>query len=1225
LVLGYNSGGIDISKTNIPEAFIAYAQNDEDVRVWHALKHIECPFYVEVGAQHPLLLSPTAALSALGWTGILIEPDATYADLLRKHRPNDAVIEAGASSAPGTMELFRFESTGLTTFSKEYVLLAAKRRFAPSAISRVPVRTLDEILTSSNAPTVHFLSIDVEGWEQEVLRGANLEKWRPWVVCVEAIEPGGDTYIGNGVKAFMESFEYVHCVFDGVNDWFVAVERPELISAIETGFSAIDSGKYGWRRAETVALETERAEILAMIDSADTVIARERKYLEAKRDLVVRARAMPAKILLHAEEDLGTSQIEPVIADESPAFERSNRHILLRKNTLRRVLRVLLPASVRRSRNARLTYRRFIVAHTASSFVAGKPIFSVNYSPDETRLLGSVIPRDVLAPGPISANTARELETFLATHPEDEDEQLVLRLDGRGDEVGAILSDLRCRLDLTGPREGELPILGAQILFDARSLQTAGFRDRGIGAFVSALLEVLLETVEHSRIVLFVDLFEAALPDEAYQGLVQVSSLNNLSMKDFALFVQPSPMTHDVAPLTGILVSGVPSLVIVYDFIPAEYPQVYLPSPSNQLRYATQVQALARYSTFLPISLSVEKSLHRWVPSSAGRSIPTWPRQLTVPAQAVTGSAQNKKDQIVVFGANEPRKNTLAALAGIEKATRSRALKPQIIIFGMARDEGLARHWVGLSGLSNLNVVVAAHLPKDQRDEILASSTLVLVPSFAEGLSLPVIESLNAGTPVVASRIDAHKELLGSGAHLAHPARTTEWARAIERALAQPQRLFRKQAQSFARQKKDTFDAVLPRILAPLGLLQQRPTEPARRESRRSTGVGTLPSIGIATPWPMQRSGISDFSLATLTALSHISDLTLYATSSARSEPNLTVRPLTAAYGASKSHEHTISVLGNSHFHIPILSFLRHSGGLVLAHDSKMVELYAAVRGERATDNLMNHSSRVEGTRLSYSDQVHGNSYGNLGYGEIAEISSAMVFHSSGAAARVNEETGKRTLVLPFVPLRSPLEGETLETRRTQARHTLGFTGESIHLISVGIIDSRSKLNDIILEASLWLRSWGHDVNLHFVGTDGQAPGMTQQLIERSREGGTGWFYVSGYVDESSMRHYLSAADIIVQLRTGNVPMLSAPVADAAAYGIPTLATALLVEDPALPSFVKAVGEAVSPLTLAEKLASMIGEADSSALRDAESRQYVARRNPAQYARALFEMLQEFS
>ena len=54
-------------------------------------------FYVDVGANDPVLDSQSEHLEALGWTGLLIEPDPDYCDLLRKDR-RGAVVQLAWSS-----------------------------------------------------------------------------------------------------------------------------------------------------------------------------------------------------------------------------------------------------------------------------------------------------------------------------------------------------------------------------------------------------------------------------------------------------------------------------------------------------------------------------------------------------------------------------------------------------------------------------------------------------------------------------------------------------------------------------------------------------------------------------------------------------------------------------------------------------------------------------------------------------------------------------------------------------------------------------------------------------------------------------------------------------------------------------------------------------------------------------------------------------------------------
>ena len=69
--------------------FISYSQNFEDVMLWRALKHIKNGFYIDVGANHPEEDSVTKSFYENGWSGINIEPEKEFYELLEEGRESD--------------------------------------------------------------------------------------------------------------------------------------------------------------------------------------------------------------------------------------------------------------------------------------------------------------------------------------------------------------------------------------------------------------------------------------------------------------------------------------------------------------------------------------------------------------------------------------------------------------------------------------------------------------------------------------------------------------------------------------------------------------------------------------------------------------------------------------------------------------------------------------------------------------------------------------------------------------------------------------------------------------------------------------------------------------------------------------------------------------------------------------------------------------------------------
>jgi glycosyltransferase involved in cell wall biosynthesis len=62
---------------------------------------------------------------------------------------------------------------------------------------------------------------------------------------------------------------------------------------------------------------------------------------------------------------------------------------------------------------------------------------------------------------------------------------------------------------------------------------------------------------------------------------------------------------------------------------------------------------------------------------------------------------------------------------------------------------------------------------------LLAGARALLMPSFAEGFGLPVIEALQAGTPVIASDLPVYREIVGNIPTFIDPSDETAWEAAI--------------------------------------------------------------------------------------------------------------------------------------------------------------------------------------------------------------------------------------------------------------------------------------------------------------------------------------------------------------------------------------------------------------------------------------------------------------
>lgn len=206
-------------------SFVSYAQNFEDVLLWRALKNVQSGFYIDVGAADPREGSVTQAFYERGWNGINVEPEPTYAERLKAERPRDVNLAIAAGSERGTTVFHRIAGTGLSTLNRETAELHSKSDFPSYEEMEVEVRTIFEIWTSNGSPEVHFLKIDVEGAERNVLQGCCLDMLRPWIVVIEATKPLSPEPVREEFEELLISSRYERCWFDGINDWYIPTER----------------------------------------------------------------------------------------------------------------------------------------------------------------------------------------------------------------------------------------------------------------------------------------------------------------------------------------------------------------------------------------------------------------------------------------------------------------------------------------------------------------------------------------------------------------------------------------------------------------------------------------------------------------------------------------------------------------------------------------------------------------------------------------------------------------------------------------------------------------------------------------------------------------------------------------------------------------------------------------------------------------------------------------
>jgi FkbM family methyltransferase len=222
--------------------WISYAQNGEDVRLRRAFAGQPSGFYIDVGANHPVLFSITKHFYESGWSGLNVEPLPKQFALIEAARPRDINLNVGCSNQNGALTLYsaRGHASSISTFTAQEAAIHRRKGFEFDAITS-PVLKLSSICeTYVGQRTIDFLSVDVEGHEREVLEGANFSRFRPRVVLVEATRPNTTEPSHEYWEPLLLKAGYSFAVFDGLNRFYVRREDEHLVPVLALAPNVFD-------------------------------------------------------------------------------------------------------------------------------------------------------------------------------------------------------------------------------------------------------------------------------------------------------------------------------------------------------------------------------------------------------------------------------------------------------------------------------------------------------------------------------------------------------------------------------------------------------------------------------------------------------------------------------------------------------------------------------------------------------------------------------------------------------------------------------------------------------------------------------------------------------------------------------------------------------------------------------------------------------------------------
>jgi len=151
------------------------------------VKYQEKGYYIDIGAHHPMRFSNTYHFYLKGWNGINIDAMPGSMNLFKILRERDINLEIPISETETEMDFYSFKEPAYNTLDSKI----AKQRIAENEtlekVYKLRTRTLESVLDEylKEDTEIAFMTIDVEGFDMQVMNSNNWVRYRPKIIVVE--------------------------------------------------------------------------------------------------------------------------------------------------------------------------------------------------------------------------------------------------------------------------------------------------------------------------------------------------------------------------------------------------------------------------------------------------------------------------------------------------------------------------------------------------------------------------------------------------------------------------------------------------------------------------------------------------------------------------------------------------------------------------------------------------------------------------------------------------------------------------------------------------------------------------------------------------------------------------------------------------------------------------------------------------------------------------------
>ena len=190
---------------------ISFSQGGgDDIQLKKLIKNSNPGVFVDIGCWHPVKSSNTYHFYLRGWKGICIDPNPELAKLYDKLRPKDTFINCAIGNEDKELNYYQLNDKYSTMNTLNYEFLQKHNLESEiKKVLKVPIYRLKDILDKNilENDRLDFFDIDVEGFDIEVLKSNDWEKYRPKIILIET-DLSIKKDINSEIVKFLEAVDY---------------------------------------------------------------------------------------------------------------------------------------------------------------------------------------------------------------------------------------------------------------------------------------------------------------------------------------------------------------------------------------------------------------------------------------------------------------------------------------------------------------------------------------------------------------------------------------------------------------------------------------------------------------------------------------------------------------------------------------------------------------------------------------------------------------------------------------------------------------------------------------------------------------------------------------------------------------------------------------------------------------------------------------------------------